>query len=336
MAASSQKTDFLTPIGRLVQGSVWVLNDKDRNGNPLRTLDMKPKLNCFFALAIDKKNPEFGPFYQQMVQVARTGFPQYFDAQGNCTHPTFAWKLMDGDGRDNDGRSNAEKQGFAGHWVLKFSGSFLPRCFAKGRYDESQRLTDTNTIKTGYFVRVGGNMSVNVGSPKPGIYLNADLIELNFNGDEIVSGRDANETFGNAAQAGYVPQGAIPLGQSVAIGQPQMQQPQMQPQGQQVYQPNPMPPQGGYSAQQPNMGMPQPQMQPGGMAVPGSNVQPNPGFTQGAMMQAGVQPNMGMQQPQMQRTLVLTTAAGNYTLEQFRANGFNDQQMIDQGFAVWQ
>lgn len=323
MAAATEKFEFLTPIGRLVQGSVWDLNDTDGDGKPLLTQDQKPKVQCYFALAIDKANPEFGPFWNIMLDVAKRGYPQWFDANGNCTHPQFAWKYADGDGVDKNGKPNNTKVGWAGHHVLKFSSSFLPRCFQKGRYDESQKLTDRNSVQTGYFGRVGGLMSVNIGSKVPGLYMNADLFELHFVGDVISSGRNAAETLANAPASTFVPQGAIALGQSV----PSQATP-------------------GAGAAMPGMAGTGGAAMPGaagagGLAgMPGSNVQPNASFTAQAM--GGAVPGMpsptpaGMPSPQRSPQLVPTQKAGAYTLAQYLQNGFTEDDLLREGYFIRQ
>lgn len=320
---AAEKFDFLTPIGRLVQGSVWDLNTEDSDGQPLQTVDKKPKTQCYFALAIDKANPEFGTFWALMLETAKRGYPQHFDANGNCTHPQFAWKYADGDGIDKNGKPNNTKAGWAGHHILKFSSSFLPRCFQKGRYDESQKLQDRNTVQNGYFVRVGGSISANIGSKVPGLYINADLVELNFVGDVISTGRNAAETFATAAASTFVPQGAIALGQSVAA-------------------------QSGPAAMPSPVGM---ASAPVGMAsapvglsgLPGSAVTPNPGFTAQALGTVAAMPSpggmpspAGMPSPQRQPQMVPTQKAGVYTLEQYLGNGFTQDDLLREGYFVMQ
>jgi hypothetical protein len=227
---------------------------------------------------------------------------------------------------------------------------------------EQQQLQDERSVKNGFFVRVGGLMSPNIGSKKPGLYLNADLVELNYVGEEIMAAniRDASAALG-AAQAAYVPQGAMPIG---APGTMAQQQPGMMPQPQGMM-PQQQPGMGGMMPQMASQGMqaaamqsqmggvptpgmmPQPQgmmggvptpgmmggvAQPGMMQMPGQQVQPNAGFVAGAMQAAGV-PTPGMmqqQQPQYQPT----PKAGAYTLDQFLQNGFNITQLLQEGYFV--
>jgi hypothetical protein len=357
--ANQNQMDFLTPIGRLVQGSPWILNETDREGKPLTTQDGRPKKQCYFAIAIDKGNPEWPAFWQKLAQVAMSGYPQFFNAQGQCVKADFAWKVADGDGVDADGKPNNAKPGWAGCWVLRFSSSFLPRCFEKNKYQPHQQLQDERTIRPGFFVRVGGLMSANIGSKKAGVYLNADLVELNFVGEEISFGRDAAAALG-AQQAAYVPQGAMPLGAGgAAMGGP----------GGGMPSPGGMPMAGGAAMGGPGVG---------GAAMPGTQVTPNAGFVAGVMTQAGVGgPGMaggtagngaamggpgatmagpggasggaaggaaggfpfaaggagGMAQ-QAQPQYQPTPAANGYTLDQFLANGFTVEQCVAQGYFV--
>lgn len=346
MATNNPGTEFLTPVGRLVQGSVWALNTEDQEGKPLMTLDGKPKKQCFFALAIEKQNPEWPAFFSKLAQVAQGGYPQFFDATGNCILQGFAWKVSDGDGIDANGKQNNTKPGWAGCWVVKFSSSFLPRCFEKGKYAPQQQLQDERAVKNGFFVRVGGLMSANIGSKKPGVYLNADLVELNFVGEEIMPAniRDASAAL-MAQQSQYVPAGAMPvaspgMGGMAAMASAGTQAAAQLPQTQSVQ---------GMVAQMPvaspGMGGMQPgaQMggtQPGMMAQPGTPVQPANGFVAGAMQAAGVgggfpQPGVAFPSPQpAQPQYRMTEKAGAYTWEQFIQNGFSPAQILQDGYAV--
>jgi len=155
------KVDFLTPVGRLVQGDAFEAQTKNQQGQPLITLSGQPTQRYFIAVAFKKDDPGFPALYQKMVDAARSSFPTLFDAAGNCTHPRFSWKLMDGDGVDDNGRQNNTKEGFAGHWVVKFQSSFAPRCFFAGHYAPHEQIQDAQAIKRGYYVRVAGTIEGN-------------------------------------------------------------------------------------------------------------------------------------------------------------------------------
>lgn len=220
----AQNIQFLSPVGRIVQGDPFEPQTKDQMGAPLTIKTGpnagQPTQRYFIAVAFRKDDAAFGAFYQQMVQCGRTDFPQLFDAAGNCTHPKFSWKLADGDGVDENGKPNKNKEGFAGHWVVKFNSSFPPRCFYQGKYQPHEVIQDKNAIRRGYFVRVAGTMEGNNNPTKPGLYMNLGMVELVAQGQEIVSGPDANAVFGGAPVAA-LPAGATPLPSALpAPGQP--------------------------------------------------------------------------------------------------------------------
>lgn len=203
------KTDFLTPIGRLVQGDPFEAQTKNMQGQPLMTMSGQPTQRFFIAVAFAKTDQAFPAFYQKLVETARGSFPALFNAQGQCSHPRFSWKLMDGDGVDDNGKSNATKEGFAGHWVVKFSSSFAPRCFHAGHYQPHEQIQDPRAIQRGYFVRVAGTTEGNENPTKPGLYVNLSMVELAGVGPIISSGPDASAVFGGAVA--QLPAGAQPL-----------------------------------------------------------------------------------------------------------------------------
>ena len=350
------KTDFLTPVGRLVQGDPFEAQTKNMQGQPLVTMSGQPTQRYFIAVAFRKDDANFGAFYQKLVEVARGSFPNLFNAQGQCSHPRFSWKLMDGDGVDENGKSNATKEGFAGHWVVKFSSSFAPRCFHAGHYQPHEQIQDKNAIQRGYFVRVAGTIEGNDNAQKPGLYVNLSMVELAGVGPVITSGPDAAAVFGGAAPA--LPQGAQPLPMHAGMpqGAPAMpgnfpaapapavpglpQMPTGVPSaangvapGATMYPSSPAPvaaapvavppnpaflagPGGVPGAAAPAVGMPAPAMAPGVGAPSAYPSNPVPA--------APVAPAV----PQM------TAAANGATYEQFRAQGWSDEQMRAQGYLV--
>jgi len=326
-------TSFVTPVGRLVQGDCYEAQTKNMQGQPLVTRSGNPTQKFFIAVAFPKNDPGFAEFYAQMVAQARADFPQFFNAKGECTHPKFAWKIMDGDGIDDNGKPNANKTGFAGHWVVKFSTIFAPQTYAKDKYDPMQMLPP-GSIKRGYFVRVAGDMAGNGDPNKPGLYLNQKQIELTYLGDEIVSGPDAAVVFGGAP-APAMPAGAIatPIG---FAGSPQSPA---------------IPPGVGWSAPMPTPTAtvavaPAPAvMQPARpAAMPSMPASPTSGFAVATSLPAPAQPaatiptapNMGFVQQAATPQYVMTAAAAGYTREQLIASGWTDQQLVAQGLMIAQ
>lgn len=317
------KTDFLTPVGRLVQGDPFEPQTKNMQGQPLMTQSGQPTQRYFIAVAFRKDDQAFGAFYAKLVEVARGSFPQLFNAQGQCSHPRFSWKLMDGDGVDDNGKPNASKEGFAGHWVVKFSSSFAPRCFHAGHYQPHEQIQDPKAIQRGYYVRVAGTIEGNDNAQKPGLYVNLSMVELAGVGPIISSGPDASAVFGGAPAA--LPAGAQPLPMNAGAA---------------PFAPAP-------AAQ----GVPSiPGMVPAASIVttfPSSPtptaVAPNPAFLAGpGGAPAAATPGVGI--PSLPSALAvgvptappsspqMTAKAGGATYEQFKAQGWTDEQMRAEGY----
>jgi hypothetical protein len=208
---------FTTPVGRLVQGSVDEPQTKDQAGN-LRVVKSgpnagQPNPQYFIAVAYAKTDAAFNEFYGLLLRVAAQSFPNLFPnaAAGDytCVHPKFAYKVIDGDGKDDSGKLWSDREGFAGHWVVRFASGYAPRCFHAGRYAANEQIQEKGAIKRGYFVRVSGSVTGNDDAGKPGLFLNLDMVELSGYGPEITSGPDASQAFGAAPTA-------LPAGASAA------------------------------------------------------------------------------------------------------------------------
>lgn len=306
---ASQKIDFLSPVMRMVQGDPFEAQTKDMQGAVLTVKTGpnagQPTQRYFVAGAIPKNDPAFPAFYAMMVNAARTGFPTLFDANGNCLARDFSWKLSDGDSTQVSRPGeipNAKKEGFPGHWVIKFSSSFPPRVFYAGKYAPHEQIQDRNVLRRGHYIRVAGTMEANGNQQKPGLYMNLSMVEYVGVGQEIVSGPDAGAIFGgNAAQ---LPAGAQPLPMHAGNGMPAMpgQMPMVQP-GQTF-----APPVAGFGAP-PALpsAMPAPQQYAPAAGAPnlpppGVVVTPNPAFLQGPGTAAppafpGAVPNAGYPSP---------------------------------------
>lgn len=216
------KLRFTTPVGRMVQGDVDTPQDKDAQGAP-RVVKTgpnagQPNPQFFLAVAFPKADPqgEFGQFYGLLLQKAAQDFPNLFPnaATGDytCVHPQFSFKVIDGDGRDQNGKLNSEKEGFAGHWVVRFASGFPPRIFDAGRYGPHDQIQEKGFIKRGYYVRVSGTVEGNGNATRPGLYLNLDMVERSAFGPEIVGGPDAADVFGGGPAALPAGASATPVG----------------------------------------------------------------------------------------------------------------------------
>lgn len=274
------KLEFLTPVGRLVQGSVFEAQTKNKTGQPLLDKNGQPRVSYFIGVAFAKTDAAFGQVLQLAQQAARTGFPHLFNAQGQCTHPRFAWKIMDGDGVDDDGKPNANKPGFAGHWVLKCGSGFAPRAFYQGRYAPHEQIQDPRAIPRGYYVRVAGTIEGNGDAAKPGLYVNFSMVELVGGEPSMIinTGPDASAVFGGAAAT--LPAGVPP----VAMGAQGNGFPGQQPMPMAAQAPTFAPASAGFGAPgaQPfAAAAPQQFAPPAAPSNPGMVVQPNPGFLNG-------------------------------------------------------
>jgi hypothetical protein len=215
---------FSTPVGRLVQGDCFAPQTKDQQGN-LRVFKSGPNVGqpnpqFFISVAfpkIDPQNPalqnqEFAAFYALLDRVARAEWPSLFPTPGQpSVNPMFTMKVKDGDGIDRNGKSNATKEGFPGHWIVSFASAYAPKVVRETSPGVWETLTDPASVKRGYFVRVAGSATGNDSPNTPGIYVNLDMVALIGYGPEIVSGPDAATAFGAPAA---MPAGvsAVPIG----------------------------------------------------------------------------------------------------------------------------
>jgi hypothetical protein len=218
--------DIVSPIGRFVQGSMSLETKNDPQTNKPKLDDQGNQIKeCFIALAIRKDDPALPAFYHAIVSEAKLAFPHLFDANGNCTHPQFAWKVQDGDGVDTTGKSVKDKPGFAGCYVFKLGTRFLPKCYHAGKYDPTQIIQEPEkVIKRGYYIRANISVRGNGVSPqdrtqKPGMFLSPNLVELVAYGEEIVGGPDAAAAFGKAPLPQQLPPGAsaAPVGAGTTL-----------------------------------------------------------------------------------------------------------------------
>jgi hypothetical protein len=368
--------EFTTGVGRLVSGSAFEGQDKDRKGQPyvIKTGPNagKPTKKFFFAVAFPKvlangqPNEEFNKFYRDVIDVARGGYPQFFagpiDAftgKPGHTHPRMAFKIADGDGIDSEGKPNNQKEGWAGHWVVKFSGSYAPRCFEVGKFLPEQQITDPTRVKRGYYVAVSGTVDANIGSDVPGVYMNGNMVCLIGAGPEIVSGPDASAAFAGlnvtnlpagcvvgATPANAAP--ALPNAVPPAPGVPSVPAvPGMLPNATvsvphdpvalavaNGWVPHPSAPGHFYKGQEVKTQadiaamFPAPVAAPPAVpAIPAAPVVPNVGFVANAGVPVVPPAPVGIM-------LNAAAVAQGYTLEMFRAQGYTDDMIRQSGFAA--
>lgn len=221
---SANKEDILTPAGRLVSGDCFEPQKTDAEGRPLVIKNGpnagQPRVDYFMGLAIPKTDPEFGPMYAKILGVAKADFPTLFDAAGNCINPKFAFKVTDGDSTvpNTKGVAPVTREGYAGHWVLHFSGGFAPKCYTAGG---AEQIMDASQLKRGDYIRIYGSVKGNGSMQQPGVYLNHSMVERVGFGEAITSGPSGEAVFGSAPAAN-LPAGAsaTPVAPTTPMAQP--------------------------------------------------------------------------------------------------------------------
>lgn len=199
---ASQRTTITTPVGRLVRGSLYTPNDKDFDGKPLVVKTGanagQARVDYFLALAIPKAGEQHWSqtaWGAKIWQVGHTAFPQA------AQRPDFAWKIDDGDSQvpNKKGRKPCENEGWAGNWILKFSGGFAPKVFRQEGAGYVQ-ITEADYVKPGYFIEVNGTVDGNGNQNNSGVYLNHSMVCFRAYGPEIVFGPSVEEAgFGQSA-----------------------------------------------------------------------------------------------------------------------------------------
>lgn len=350
------KTNITTPVGRIVGGSLYEPQTTDAEGKPLVVKHGvnagQPRVNYFIALAIPKTGE---PHW------AHTAWGQVIWTIGNQAFPNFAqsrdfsWKIEDGDDATPNpkrkGRKNCETEGYAGHWIIKFSGGFAPKVYRQegGGYVQ---IMEKDAVKPGYYVEIACSVEGNGSQSQPGVYLNHSMVCFRAYGQEISFGPDvASAGFGQAA----LPAGASMTPPASTVPMPAQPAPApgaiYAPPGGQAYPPvaggvpAPLPPGGsapmqyapapGVPAQAPIPVTPNPQfVQVPPPNVPGAGVPAVPGVFSppGAV---GVPPVMSPSNlappPAPARQM---TAAAQGTYEQYRAANWTDAQLVQNGLML--
>lgn len=205
----STRQDILTPVGRLVGGSLYKGSDKDADGKP-RTVKTganagQPAIQYFFMLAIPKGPEQHWASTTWGAKIWACGHAAFPAA---AQSPTFAWKVKDGDSQipNRRGKKPCDIEGAKGCWLLSFASGFPPKIF---NADGTQQILEVDAVKPGYFVQVYGSVDGNGSAQQPGVFLNHGMVALSAYGTEINLGADAS-TVGFGAGA------ALPAGASAA------------------------------------------------------------------------------------------------------------------------
>jgi hypothetical protein len=178
---------FTTPVGRLVQGSLYVPQMKDIDGNEKLDKNGEPQGTFYFALAIPKgkeshwNQTEWGKIIWDVGQKA---FPS-----GAANSPSFHWKIKDGDSDipNKKGKKPCDQEGHPRHWILSLSSTFGPTI-----YNENGSIVwpEPERVKPGFFIQVNMSVNGNNSQQSPGVYLNHKMVSFQAYGEVIQFGAD--------------------------------------------------------------------------------------------------------------------------------------------------
>ena len=190
--------------GRLVGGHPMVMSavkDDKTNLPKLQKDNVTVRTSAYIGVAVPKgsepdfKLTEFGKVFLAEAQIGWKN--------GQWQHPTFAWKVTDGDSTipNKKGKIPNQREGYAGHWVIHCSTEIPVKCYHVGKYDPTQQIQNKDEIKTGDYCRVLLTVKPNDSDQSPGLYVNPTLFELSRAGQQIVTGDgpDAATAFGGSA-----------------------------------------------------------------------------------------------------------------------------------------
>lgn len=317
----STAQQFLTPVGRLVGGSLYKPSEKDGDGN-LRVVKSgpnagKPAPQYFFYQAIPKTPGQHWAQSEWGAKIWACGHAAFpVAAQAS----TFAWKVIDGDSQapNTKGRRPCDNEGWPGHWVLRFTSGFAPKIY---NADGTQQILEPDAVKPGYYIQVYGNCVSNDSMQRPGLHLNHNMVALAAYGTEINLGVDASAVGFGGGVALPAGASAVPLTQSFNPAPPGAA---------------PMPGVPAAPAAAPYT--PAPPI-PGVPAIPGSAaaapplppvpVAPNPGFlAPAAPVVPPVAPTAVAAPPRVRQ---MTAAAGGASYEDHIAAGWTDAMLIQHG-----
>jgi hypothetical protein len=241
----------LLPVGRIVSGHPMIGNavtDRTTNLPKMQRDGVTPQLSYYVGYAIQKGAETHWnqtPWGQKIAAQAVADWPN-----GEHGAPDFAWKITDGDSMvpNKKGKKPAEREGWAGHWVIQISQGWPYPCYHTGHFLPHEVIQQKEQIKAGDYVRFAISIKGNGPSESPGMYINPIQMELVRAGIQIITENipDANAAFG--AVAAVLPAGAM-VDANVATGAP---------------------------APQPGAGAPAPQPGAGAPAPPSAAVTPAP------------------------------------------------------------
>lgn len=197
------------PVGRLVWGSVFVKSPVMDDITKQQKVDKQgqPVFEYAIGVAYEKGNPGWPALRESFKAADRSFWPQFHGPDGNVLPGVvFADKITDGDGVDKKGQRYDRKEGYGGHWVVKYGSMFPPTVYAKNDQGQYVQLTDPAAIKVGDYIQVGGSSATNNSTQSPGTHRNLNQVLFAAWGAPIAKGADPADVFGGGAVA--LPAGA--------------------------------------------------------------------------------------------------------------------------------
>ena len=212
--SNDKPVEFTSPVGRIVWGSLYEPNTKDFDGKPMVVKSGpdagKPTQRFEFGVAFPKTQAHFGnePGWGQLLwNTAHAAFPGNATLQEPLDRGAFSWKITDGDSTAIPPKAKikvrpCDREGYPGHWVVKFSSSYPPKIYDARDVNAPVLLEGKDAIVPGYAVQVIGSVVGNSGA-SPGIYINHAAVGLRAYMPEIrTSSIDVTGKFGGALPVG--------------------------------------------------------------------------------------------------------------------------------------
>lgn len=198
---------LISPVGRIIWGSVSELNTRQMDGKPEPDVE---KHAYTFGLAIRKDDPGVGTLLQTFYQHAVAGYPNNQmmanriaqEWQSGFAGAAFRFKVKDGDRPEQrTGKLNPNAQGC---WVIACKTKIPIKC-ANAQNVE----IDPKTVERGYFVEVALSIAANEKTDNTaGLYVNPMVVRLLAFGEKIMGGISIEDAFAGHAAPTQLPPGA--------------------------------------------------------------------------------------------------------------------------------
>lgn len=170
---------FNTPPGRFIGGSLYQGSTKDDKGiakvYKSGANAGQPRTDYSVGIAIKKTKAHWAeePGWGQAIWAeGHAAWPA-----GQAQHPSFAWKIIDGDSTipNKKMKRPCDQEGYAGHWIIWFGGTTPPK-LAVAIGTEPQWNDTPNFCMPGDIIEVKGSVVGNESSDTAGVYMNYEAV----------------------------------------------------------------------------------------------------------------------------------------------------------------